>query len=265
MYEYAAMGHFQIAPFISMSGIPLVNQIPGLGQPLQMNFRAVKMVEHPQGLSFSAPTGGSYSGQLLDFSRATISTAGVNGNPNSPVWRTPNIYEQIQQAGQTVISTTVLTVQSNQLWQVSGITTTPTQNVWMDTTAVGTWDSAYRAGYNDQATGVVIADPTVENVTSGTVNGQPNNLMPYLALVAFVGATAPTPPEIINNNCFYVGNTLLNYHLPSSGNLNFICNGCANNGVLYSQFYSGYGPYPDPTSSYVYNTGVQLVRVIVTQ
>jgi hypothetical protein len=31
MYEYAAMGHFQIAPLISMSGIPLVNQIPELG------------------------------------------------------------------------------------------------------------------------------------------------------------------------------------------------------------------------------------------
>jgi len=266
MCEYVAMGHFQIAPFISMSGIPLVNQIPGLGQPLQMNFRAVKMVEHPQGLSFIAPTGGSYNGQLLNFSRATISTAGINGNPNSPVWRTPNIYEQIQQAGETVIGTTVLTVQANQLWQASGITTTSAQNVWMDTTAVGTWDSAYRAGYNDQAAGApVLADATVENVASGTVNGQPNTLMPYLALVAFVGATAPTPPDIVNNNCFFVGNTLLNYHLPSSGNLNFICNGCLNNGVLYSQMYTAYLHTPDPTSGYVNNTGAQLVRVIVTQ
>ena len=64
LYEYAAMGHFQIAPLIAMSGIPLVNQIPGIGQPIQMNFRAVKMVEHPQGLSFSAPSSGSYSGAL---------------------------------------------------------------------------------------------------------------------------------------------------------------------------------------------------------
>jgi hypothetical protein len=115
LYEYSANGHFLIAPLLNMGGIPLFSQIPGLGQPVQMSFWAVKMVEHPQGLSFDASNPGNYSGQLPAFTRTPIITENKPTlTSNSPIWRTPSIFNDIENAGQTVVSTTVFTVRQDQ-------------------------------------------------------------------------------------------------------------------------------------------------------
>ena len=239
MYEYAAIGHFQIAPLINMSGVPLVNQIPGLAQPVQMSFRAVKMVEHPQGLSFDAPSSGNYSGQLPVFARTPIITANQTTTTvaaNSPIWRTPDIYNQIAAAGKTVVSTTIFTVYGNLNWQSPGITIHPGQTVWLDSNAVGSWGVSS-----------LLSDANGSALLNGSVNEY--NSVTAVALIGYVG----TPPAVnmgmaaanqSDPNMFFVGDTLTNYQLPNTGGLSFMCNTFAN------------------TTGIV--TGSQMVRIIIT-
>ena len=252
LYEYAANGQFEIAPLIGMSGIPLVNQIPGLGQPVQMHFSAVKMVEHPQGLSFNANSnGGTYSGQLPLYSRTPIVTSGSsNQTSNSPIWRTPDIFHQIANQGQTVVSTTVFVVHQDTTlvglpWQSSGITVLPGQNVWMDSNAIGEWQMC---GNQFDANGLPPA--TYDSVLPACYydhrfNG--NGLIGYLGTPPFFWDGHPAANQNDPNE-FFVGNTLTNYHLPSSGVLNFMANTCMH--------------YPGGQNQ---SSGDQLVRIIITQ
>jgi hypothetical protein len=183
-----------------MSGIPLVNQIPGLGQPLPMNFRAVKMVEHPQGLSFNAPNAGSSSGQLPQLPRAPIITVNQTSSTSAPtstapIWRTPNIYNQIAAAGETVVSTTVFSVNDALNWQAPGLTIKPGEQVWMDTNAVGSWQAG---NVVSDANGVSSSSTLTSGLSIGSTGAGAlasiafYSKFPTNALIGYVG-TPPTP------------------------------------------------------------------------
>jgi hypothetical protein len=51
IYEYEAQVSYNVGPFISMSAVPIVSQIPMLGKPAPFTFAVQKAAEYPDGLS----------------------------------------------------------------------------------------------------------------------------------------------------------------------------------------------------------------------
>lgn len=62
VYEYQVRVSYTIMPFINMSAIPLVNAIPGVGQPTVLNWHSHSNVEYPEGLVASGKPGGGNGG-----------------------------------------------------------------------------------------------------------------------------------------------------------------------------------------------------------
>jgi hypothetical protein len=50
IYEYEAQVTYNVGPFISMAGLPIVGQLPMLGKPAQFIFAVQKAAEYPDGL-----------------------------------------------------------------------------------------------------------------------------------------------------------------------------------------------------------------------
>ena len=221
-----------------------------------MNFRAVKMVEHPQGLSFNAPNAGSSSGQLPQLPRAPIITVNQTSSTSAPtstapIWRTPNIYNQIAAAGETVVSTTVFSVNDALNWQAPGLTIKPGEQVWMDTNAVGSWQAG---NVVSDANGVSSSSTLTSGLSIGSTGAGAlasiafYSKFPTNALIGYVG-TPPTPmlapaANQSDPNAFLVGDTLTNYQLPTTGALNFMANLEYHTGNI---------------------SGIQLVRIIIVR
>ena len=147
MYEIAVKSAYNVGPLVSLATVPILGNIPGLGQPVTLSFTANRPVEHPGGLQAAA---NSARGPVVQpFARVAASPA-VPGIPTPVTWRTPGIFHQIAQAGQTVVSVNVVMVPADNgglatsahidpPWTQSGINIQSGQNVWVDTQSVGTW------------------------------------------------------------------------------------------------------------------------------
>jgi hypothetical protein len=117
IYEMQVVSSYTVSPLVSLTSFPLLGSIPGLGQPVTLSFAASRPIEHPGGIQ-------------------TAASQGSTGAPasNNITWRTPNIYQQIKNVGQTVVTVNVLQVPSqvnpsNPLnpWYPTGITVLPGQ------------------------------------------------------------------------------------------------------------------------------------------
>ena len=53
IYEYAAQVNYNIGPFLSMAAVPIVNDLPMVGKPLNFTFAVQKAAEYPDGLAVS--------------------------------------------------------------------------------------------------------------------------------------------------------------------------------------------------------------------
>lgn len=62
IYEYEAQVNYNVGPFISMAGIPLVGDIPMLGRPAKFTFSVQKAAEYPSGLTGGNPSNNGSSG-----------------------------------------------------------------------------------------------------------------------------------------------------------------------------------------------------------
>lgn len=51
VYQYAATFNCDVSPFASLSAVPFLKDIPGVGKPARMNYTARKTIEYPQGLT----------------------------------------------------------------------------------------------------------------------------------------------------------------------------------------------------------------------
>lgn len=51
LYEYEAIGRFNISPMINLSSMPFVGNITGLGKPIAFSCSVKRAVEHPEGLT----------------------------------------------------------------------------------------------------------------------------------------------------------------------------------------------------------------------
>jgi hypothetical protein len=242
VYEFGAVSNYLIGPFVGLESVPFFGKIPGVGAPFRMVFRATRMVEHPHGLATTA-AGGNDSSDTSGgsapalFDRSIAPSNGTAASYNYGEWRTPNIFDQIAAAGQTVVSINVVSVDAAKGWQASGVSISAGQTAWIDTNAVGQWLVA-------------------PNSTSLDANGWQNdlndiaNMMKNAPSGGLIGYGGSSPPTVVPNNggysqpgLFVVGDTLTNYKLANPGPLNFMIN----------------------DNDITDNSGTQVVRVIVTQ
>ncbi len=96
VYEYEAIGTYDVGPFLSLAGCPWLGDVPGLGKPMRLRFSATRNVEHPEGIigegAIAYMGSGSNPGQT-DHSAGTLSTpAGTTPNPNPGMAVNPFIY-----------------------------------------------------------------------------------------------------------------------------------------------------------------------------
>jgi hypothetical protein len=229
MYEISVKSVYSVAPLVSLAAVPILGDIPGLGKSVTLSFSANRPVEHPGGLQTGSNgnvvgTGGS----VTPFNRVASNPASA-GPATNITWRTPNIFERIQQAGQTVLNVNVLNVQAdygttlggqNGGWITTGITVLPGQMVWLDTQATGSWgdpDAPFTANGGT---------PPPHDITG---DGRIDGSAPYFQLIGWVGQPPILPyghqnQEITSANFIPAGNTLLNYAITKSGVISLAAN-----------------------------------------
>jgi len=252
MYELSVKSTYTVSPLISLATVPGLGSVPGLGLPVTLSFTANRPVEHPGGYQPSGTVAGG--GVVPPFNRVASNPASP-GPPTPVTWRTPGIFQQIAAAGETVASVTVLTVPGNSDWVHSGVTLTGTQQVWIDSTAVGLW--GLNGAFGD-ANGDYSSSANSGNLSlmyfSGSTGGN------TAALDSLIGCIGPTPPTVLNSgppsgfNMFEVGDVLTNYPINLGGALAFRMNDNDNLEMASARKAEGMTT----------NLGQQLVRIIVT-
>lgn len=232
IYEYRAAACYDVSPFVDMSSVPLIQNIPGLGKPARINLTAYRACEFPMGLA--AENGSfSYSGGLASakFSAVTgLEKPGILTDTSNSGWNTPGIYQMIADAGQTVVGEEVITVDSkNYNWTSSHLNVTPGDKIWIDYRADGNWSiETTFCGY------------TNANGNSGyTANG-------FLcgAMIGRMGSGAP----------FLLGDHQWNMTPPGLGTLQLMMN--------EADFSL---PPAQQQALYVDNGGIMAVRIIVSR
>ena len=245
IYEMQVVSSYSVSPIISMSSIPMFGSVPGLGEPVVFSFAASRPIEHPGGMQTAASAGSSTN--VAQFNRTIATTSSSSStSATSGTWRTPNIYQLIQNSGQTVLSENVFVVPCitadtpNNGWIASGVSIQSGQNVWIDTQAVGTWTTALNVSPPTDANG--------ESTWTQTWIWAIDNVAPGGALIGWIGTNPPFVARASGglpgaSNMFSAGDTTLNYAPTTSGPLYMIVND---------------NWRPD-------NDGEQMVRIIVTR
>lgn len=250
IYEYVVKTDFNVGPLISMARVPWIAAVPGLGRPFQISLTAARAAEFATGLA-AASASKSKSANVLNINTfGNIVPAPPPAGPQPPNvgWRDPNIYAQIQAAGQTIVSQTVVTVVANQPWTNSNLPIGPGLQVWVDTRADGSWSGHPGVLPYTDANGLPSSMDS-EVVGSGYALGDTlvYAAAPPCSLIGFVGNTPPLPPEygggLSTPGLFASGDTMLNYAPTTSGPIWLRMNDNANSNDL----------------------GQQTVRVIITQ
>lgn len=191
VYEYLASTSFQVKPFIPMSGVPFVAQVPALGQPVEIRWNAARAVEHVAGLS-SANFG--TQNQNLIFPNLTqlagqdpVPTFLGNGSGAPVGWRNPGVYPAIP-PNLTIVGLNVFIVPATSMtWVSSQLSVQPGQSVWVDTHADGLW-SFCPGGRIVDANG---GPPTTNFRAFGT---NPSEIQPEF--VCLVGCVSDSPPNV---------------------------------------------------------------------
>ena len=222
IYEMQVVSSYSVSPLVSLASFPLLREVPGLGRPVLISFAAYRPIEHPGGMQLADESPATTA--VTPFGRMKVSALQSMPQGNKATWRNPNIYQQIQAAGETIISENVLLVQANNPnWTATGVNVSPGQKVWVDTQAVGIWNSwpsSYSPIDANGYAGRLDAGAVCPSLVGGSLDGR-------------VGT---------NGKAFLVGNNLYNYPL-ESGMFSLIMN--------------------DDVGGYGDNVGTQMVRIIV--
>jgi len=62
IYEYEVVSSYSVGPFMNLSMLPFVGNVPGVGSPVQLSMTTHRIVEHPNGLA--GGSGGSGGGVI---------------------------------------------------------------------------------------------------------------------------------------------------------------------------------------------------------
>lgn len=233
VYEYTVPGTFDVGPLIDMSTVPFLGGIPGLGPSARIHTVSQCVVEHPDGLGNDAASDDQFRSLIPPWQ-----PPGQSGGPGVALadsgWNYPNIYQLIQNAGQTIVDEDVLQVYANTpAWTDTGIDVVPGQKVWIDLRADGLWNASPNMTLTD-ADGDVALGPSQGTAVLPT--------SPWGTLVGRLGAGNP----------FSVGKYQLNLVPPGTGR-------------LYLIFNDGYDPTSQLLTDFTDNSGFQTVRIIVTK
>jgi hypothetical protein len=253
VYEDVAYANFEVGPFVSLGFFPFMGDVPGLGRPATLRFKATRAVESPDGLDDNV---GSSLTAKSDVAPFDTSEAVTGNNPQANVatgWNYPGIYNLIAAAGQHVVSDNVIEVPGSADWVNSNVSANKSQTVWIDTHAVGQWGQvAGDVGFNSSFS----AAGNVPGSQFYSTGGNPNwKIMVSAPGYALIGCMGPPPPTVVaknspSANMFYVGPTLMNYPVTVPGPISFRINDSTHT------FYNSKGaPYQ----------GAQIVRIIVTR
>ena len=159
VYEYVAKTYFIVKPFIPMSRIPLVSQIPGLGQPVQIKWTAARAAEFVNGLADTPNPSAPPNIALPDLRTPNppVSMLGPGVGPYG--WRNPGIFQSLGSAV-TILGETVLYVPANSTTYVNSNldVSAPGANVYIDSHADGIWISSNDAVYFPLPTAMPPAD-----------------------------------------------------------------------------------------------------------
>lgn len=202
LYECAVVSTCEVGPVISLSGVPFICNVPGLGKPAVITGRWVRAWEHPSAAA-SAGTG-AFSGGTSSIKLSSVSGLGTPGtltNLTGSGWNYPNIYALIAAAGQVPVTEQVLELIAKEDWRSTDVTLQPGDKLWVDVTAIGSWSTGPGNG-NVDADGLATLgqDPYGNN---------------YGAMVGKIG---------VNGTPFTVGKKMWNMLPAGSGQLYLICN-----------------------------------------
>ena len=159
VYEYVVQTDCLVGPFVALNGIPWIKDIPGLGVPAELKWSAAR-VANALGVAGVGGTVASITGSSpaqVGPGNSSSTTVSVNG----PGWNNPNLFEEIQAAGQTVVASDVLIVPGNAIntpgappaFTTTSFSVDPSEKVWMDTQAVGQWGIQGWSGSQVNASG----------------------------------------------------------------------------------------------------------------
>lgn len=234
VYEYQVQGEFDVGPIVNMSSMPFIGTIPGLGPPARLTTSAMRLVEHPEGLSNDSTPSQSFMSTVPPMIPSTV--PGPSGPAATEGWNFPLMYQAIAAAGQTVVDEEVLQVDStNSNWTPTSVQCDSATRVWIDYRSEGSW----RWGPGEP---MVDADGTPGQLCAvGPFAG-----IPLGAMIGKVG---------VNGQPFLLGKEKWNFIPPGVGEL-FIM--CADSGEADA---SG---NPDPYS-WTDNDGIMTVRVVAAK
>lgn len=147
VYEFVSQVTYSVPPVFNMSGVPFINQVPGLGRPCHLTFASNKMVEHPEGLtSVGASSGMTFSGgslASLNLRDPDLQIDGTVTNPASSTWLRPNIYSEIENSGKSVIEEAVVVIKAAvDDWQPVNVNVGGGDSVYVDYWRNRSWSFA---------------------------------------------------------------------------------------------------------------------------
>ncbi len=239
IYEYRVDTNFDMQPFVNLANVPFIGQVPGLGKTATLHWTCHKLCEFPKGLVMGGNNSNLKGGAgSVNLNTNGLQTPGTLTDLSNSTWETPNIYDLIKAAGETVIQEDVLIVQANNPdWTQTPIKVQPGTKIWIDYWANGAW--TYRTvGANPSSVPWFSAngDPVLTNATG----------FPTGAMVGRVGS-GPS---------FLLGKQKWNYSPPGTGQLMMAMNDDSG---------PGFPPGSSSPSGYVGNGGSMTVRVILAR
>lgn len=256
VFEFMCRCTYDVRPWVNLGCIPGLANIPGVGKTARLSFAAYRAPEFFTALQQPSASAPSTSVSVSGASNPVQGSLGSYLNQSStgsvlpetgiglPIWRDPQLFNQIAATGQQIVSQDVLVVHASDPWVNSGITVLPGETIWIDSRADGLWRTAPNSGRPPiDANGYSFSDPLTfyGGASLGT-------------LVACVGALPPVKLVTVNSpdvpvtpinppNMFPVGDTLLNHAVTIPGTINIMIN----NTTLYD------------------NSGQQIVRIVITR
>ncbi len=243
IYEYRVESTYVMQPLINLSSVPFLSQVPGLGASAKIHWSSHCLCEHPDGLIGSNGNAGtSFKGGqgTVDLSVSGLEdTPGVLSDLSNSNWQNPNIYQQIHNAGETVVAEDVVIVNANN-WLFTPvdphITVNPSEKLWVDYWCNGSWSVQNQPGSSDA------------NGYAGTHVGIGDTAnLPVGAMVGKIGTGNPV---------FYVGNHT-DIQLQNTGPLSLCIN--------WAPFLNGNLNITNGQQFFANNKGQMMVRVIITR
>lgn len=127
LYAYDTVLTYDVGPFLNLSAIPLISDVPALGKPVRMHFSANKAVEHLDGIvvagggfvTTSSVTGGTSSNSVI--LGPTAGAAGSNGGNAAGSSNSPTIASaaSASSASNNANGMTLAAVPPRRPWQVA--------------------------------------------------------------------------------------------------------------------------------------------------